>query len=226
MNRKADRALASLRATRSADVSNDLRNQRLLLEARALSDLGRHEVAIEVIAGLTGRETMRLRADIMWAGKQWRPAAEQIEGLLGDRWSEFEPLTDGERQDVLRAAIGYVLGEDPLGAARLRERYAGKMGEAHDRRAFDVVTAPVEPGGTEFRDIARSLAAVDTLAAFLRDLRARYPESSAVSAPPTQKADPGSTGTTTRPPTGPGASPLPPNPTTAPRSPPRRTAAG
>src|SRR5260221_9434890 len=52
MNRKADRALASLPATPSADPSNDLRNQRLLLEARALSDLGRHAVAVEVIDGI------------------------------------------------------------------------------------------------------------------------------------------------------------------------------
>src|SRR5262249_10376931 len=37
MNRKPDRALATLRATRSADLTNDMRNQRLLLEARALS---------------------------------------------------------------------------------------------------------------------------------------------------------------------------------------------
>ncbi len=37
MNRKADRALATLRATRTADLSNELRNQRLLLEgARAV----------------------------------------------------------------------------------------------------------------------------------------------------------------------------------------------
>ena len=50
MNRKPDRALATLRATRTADLSNDLRDQRLLLEARALSDLGRHELALEVIA--------------------------------------------------------------------------------------------------------------------------------------------------------------------------------
>ncbi len=35
MNRKADKALATLRATRTADLSTELRNQRLLLGARA-----------------------------------------------------------------------------------------------------------------------------------------------------------------------------------------------
>ena len=64
MNRKADRALATLRATRTADLANELRNQRLLLEARALSDMGRHDLALEVIGNLEGREAIRLRSDI------------------------------------------------------------------------------------------------------------------------------------------------------------------
>src|SRR6202162_4707650 len=47
MNRKPDRALAALRATRMAELSNELRSQRLLVNARALSDIGRHELALE-----------------------------------------------------------------------------------------------------------------------------------------------------------------------------------
>jgi tetratricopeptide (TPR) repeat protein len=228
MNRKADRALASLRATRSADLSNELRNQRLLLEARALSDLGRHDVALEVVANVPGRETIRLRADILWAGKRWREAAEQLELLYGERWREFEPLNDDERRDILRAGIGFVLGEDTIGRMRLREKYAGRMGDGPDRRAFDVVTAPVGPDAgeaTEFREVARAIAATDTLAAFLRDLRARFPDPSAAPGwSPSQAAprpEPSTTGTTAHP----GAeSPLPPRPATAPR-PTARTAA-
>ncbi len=79
----------------------------------------------------------------------------------------------------MRAAVGYALGEDAMGLARFRERYLSKMGEGPDARAFEVVTAPIEPTGTEFGAIARSIAAVDTLESFLRDLRARYPETGA-----------------------------------------------
>jgi hypothetical protein len=35
---------------------------------RALSDLGRHDLALEVAANLEGREAIRLRSDILWAG--------------------------------------------------------------------------------------------------------------------------------------------------------------
>ena len=152
MNRKADRTLATLRTTRSADLSNELRNQRLLLEARALSELGRHDLAFEVVSNIQAREAVRLRADILWAAKRWREAAEQIELLYGERWREFEPLGDAERPDILRAAIGFALAEDAIGLERFREKYAGKMGEGPDRRAFEVVTAPV---GGEWRRVPR-----------------------------------------------------------------------
>ena len=40
-NRKPDLAITALRSTRIADLSGELRQQRLLLEARAQSDIGR-----------------------------------------------------------------------------------------------------------------------------------------------------------------------------------------
>jgi tetratricopeptide (TPR) repeat protein len=202
MDHKADRALAALRTTRTSELNNELRNQRLLLEARALSESGRHDVALEVIANIAGREAIRLRSDINWAAKRWGEAAEQIELLYGDRWQRFESLDDTERTDILRAAVGYSLGEDTIGLMRFRERYAAKMGDGPDQRAFDVVTAPLAATGGEFKEIARSLASVDTLEGFLRDLRARYPATGALPAavqraPAAQsapKADPTPTG--------------------------------
>lgn len=70
MNRKPDRALATLQKTRAADLSNDPRDQRLLIEARAMSNLGRHEVALELITNINSREAMRLRSDILWAARR------------------------------------------------------------------------------------------------------------------------------------------------------------
>ena len=184
MNHKADRALATLQASRAAEVATELRNQRLLLEARALSEIGRHDLALEVVTHVDGREAIRLRSDILWAARRWREAAEQIELLYGDRWKDWQPLSEIERSDILRAAIGYALGEDALGLSRFRERYAAKMAQTPDARAFEVASAPVGTAGTEFRDIARAAAAVDTLENFLRDMQVHYPDASAIPPPP------------------------------------------
>jgi hypothetical protein len=190
MNRKADRALAVLRATRTADLTNELRNQRLLLEARALSDMGRHDLALEVIGNLDGREVIRLRSDIDWAARRWRESAEQIELMYGERWKDWQPLNDIERADILRAELGYALGEDNLGLGRFREKYAAKMAGTPDAHAFEVVSAPLGTSGTEFAAIAHAAAAVDTLDGFLRDMQARYPDASAAPPPTAQSATP------------------------------------
>ena len=184
MNRKPDKALAVLRGTRSGNLSTELRDERLLLEARALSNLGRHALALEVVADIKGPETIRLRSDIYWAAHKWRKSAEQIELLYGDRWKQWQPLTDVERSDILRAEIGYALAEDKLGIQRFRDRYAPKMAGTPDARAFEIVSAPLGSAGEDFKAIARAAAASDTLDDFLRDMKARYPESNPVSSGP------------------------------------------
>jgi hypothetical protein len=127
-----------------------------------------------------GSEGIRLRSDILWGAQRWAQSAEQIELLYGTRWQEWAPLTDGERSDILRAGIGFALGEDTLGLNRLREKYTTKMSEGPDRRAFEVITEPSSAGGAEFRDVARTVAAVDTLDGFLGAMRARYPDANAI----------------------------------------------
>jgi tetratricopeptide (TPR) repeat protein len=194
MNKKADRALAVLRGTRTANVSDELRNQRLLLEGRALSDTGRPDLALEVIANLDGREVTRLRADILWSAKRWDESAEQIELMYGDRYKDFNPLSDVEQQDILRAEIGYALSSDALGLARFREKYAAKMAQTPDTKVFEVVSAPLGSSGDQFAVIAKAATSIDTLDGFLRDMQARYPEtsaaSSAMSAPATATGAP------------------------------------
>jgi hypothetical protein len=152
--------------------------------------MGRHDVALEVIGNLDGREVIRLRSDIYWAGRHWREAAEQIELLYGERWKDWQPLNDIERPDILRAELGYALGEDTLGLGRFREKYAAKMAGTPDAHAFDVVSAPLGTSGKEFAAIAHAAAAVDTLDGFLRDMQARYPDASAAPPAASQPAPP------------------------------------
>jgi tetratricopeptide (TPR) repeat protein len=213
MNHKPEQAQAVLRATRTADLSNEIRVPRLLIEARALSDMGRHDFALDVIEGIEGRESLRLRSDIYWAARRWQKAAEHIELLYGERWKSFEPLNNSERSDILRASLGYALAEDKIGMARLREKYVAKFASGPDRRAFDVVTSGLRPNSPEFRDVARVVASADSMASFLRELQSRYPEVHAISGTaskpadakpvaPVERSDPGPTGTIVRPPLG------------------------
>ncbi|MEH2532930.1 putative negative regulator of RcsB-dependent stress response [Bradyrhizobium sp. AZCC 1588] len=178
-NRKPDRAIMALRLTRISDLSGELRQQRLLLEARAQSDVGRHDLALDIISNLTGREAIRLRSDIYWASRQWREASEQIELYYADRWRDFKPLNAAEKSDIIRAVVGYALAEDAIGLARFREKYAPLMiGEA-DRFAFETASKPAASNSAEFALIAKMAASVDTLDGFIREMRIRFPDATA-----------------------------------------------
>jgi tetratricopeptide (TPR) repeat protein len=176
INRKPERAIQVLKNTRSNELSTEIRSQRLLLEARALSDTGRPQVALEVVENIDGPEAIRARSDILWGAKRFREAAEQLEVLYGDRWRDWTPLNDTERREVLRAALGYNFAEDAIGLERFREKFGPVMLQGPDRKAFEIVTAPMLTASEEFNQIARTIAAVDTLDQFLRDIRARAAE--------------------------------------------------
>ncbi len=195
-NRKPDRAIAALRTTRIADLSGELRQQRLLLEARAQSDVGRHDLALDIISNIGGREAVRLRSDIYWAARRWREASEQIELYYADRWRDFKPLNPVEKGDVIRAVVGYALAEDAIGLARFREKYAPLMSGEADRSAFETASKPAAANSAEFTEIAKMAARVDTLDGFLREMKTRFPDATARAPlpPETQKADPFPTG--------------------------------
>jgi tetratricopeptide (TPR) repeat protein len=194
-NRKPDRAISALRSTRIADLSGELRQQRLLLEARAQSDIGRHDLALDIISNISGREAIRLRSDIYWAARRWREASEQIELYYGDRWRDFKPLNPVEKGDVIRAVVGYALAEDSIGMARFREKYAPLMSDGPDRAAFETASHPAASNSAEFVEIAKMAGSVDTLDGFLREMKARFPDAAArAPLPPETKTDPTPTG--------------------------------
>uniref|UniRef100_UPI00262C3B48 hypothetical protein n=1 Tax=uncultured Methylobacterium sp. TaxID=157278 RepID=UPI00262C3B48 len=176
-------ALQVLQATRLPELPPSVRDARLLLEARALSDLSRTDLALEKLDGVDGPEAGRLRADALWAARRWREAGEAHEALVATRWREPGPLRDDERADVLRAAIAYALAEEAISLDRLRTKFMSKMAESADARAFALLSTPNAAGTAAFRDLARRAITADTLSGFLASYRARYPESAAPARP-------------------------------------------
>jgi outer membrane biosynthesis protein TonB len=76
-NRKPDRALSALHTTRIADLSGELRQQRLLLEARAQSDVGRHELGLDIISNIAPRGD-RLRLTLLGVAALAQPADRTV----------------------------------------------------------------------------------------------------------------------------------------------------
>ncbi len=78
----------------------------------------------------------------------------------------------------MRAAISYSLARDKLGLARFRKKFRPKMTKSADTKSFDIVTRPVERQGIAFRNLAKEIAAIDTLEGFLGEIRKRIRQKS------------------------------------------------
>ncbi|GAA0773457.1 hypothetical protein GCM10009077_07750 [Roseibium denhamense] len=174
MDRKPEEALRVLNRTRQASLPSTLERQRNIVEARALTESGRPDLALELVRNMRGTDVDRLRADTFWAAESWRDAGEQLEAMHGSRWSDNIPLDDLERRDILRAGIAYSLAGDQLSLDRLRNKYTEKMAESSEALAFEVVTRPVEAQGVEFLEVANALADIDSLETFLEEYRRQY----------------------------------------------------
>ncbi|GHB32372.1 hypothetical protein GCM10007094_21470 [Pseudovibrio japonicus] len=174
LNRKPDEALRVLSQTRQGQLPAALQRQRNIVEARALSESGRPDLALELVRNMSGPDVDRLRADTLWSARSWRKAGEQLERMNGSRWSDDVPLADYERADVIRAAIAYTLAEDVLGLERLRQKYSQKMSESPEAKTFEIVTRPVERRGVEFLNVAKTLGGGDSLVSFLEEYRRQY----------------------------------------------------
>ncbi|WP_054207239.1 hypothetical protein [Bosea vaviloviae] len=177
MNGKPTDALRALNATRLIELPSDVKRARLLLEAKALSDLSRTDQALDLLEAERGPEVDRLRADIYWTGRRWREAGEAHERILDEAWRGPAPLGDGARSDVMRAAISYVMANEGLSLDRLRSKFATKMAQSSDARTFAFVTGANRAKSADIREIARAAAAAgsDTLSDFMSAYRERYP---------------------------------------------------
>ncbi|KQP50549.1 hypothetical protein [Methylobacterium sp. Leaf108] len=176
MDEKPLLALKVIDATYAPELPEDLRRARALLRARALSDLSRTDLALETIEGETGPDASRLRADILWSGRRWREAGEAHEALVGEAWRARTPLEDAMRADVIRAAVAYGLAGETLGIERLRAKFAGAMAESADARTFALLTQPNAVRSQGFREVAQKATSAETLKAFLKEYRKRYPD--------------------------------------------------
>src|SRR4051812_27888709 len=171
LDHKPKEALATINETRQTRLPDDVNSQRRLLEARALAGLKQYEAAIDLIADDDSGEASRLRADIAWDSGNWMIAGAKAEEVLGARYNVSGPLLPEERALIMRAAVAYSLGNDEAGLGKLRQHYAEKMSAGPDAKAFAIVAERINRQGVAFRDLAKQIAAVDTLQAFMADFK-------------------------------------------------------
>ncbi len=172
-DRKPQKALEALHDSHIAGLPPSLERQRRVLEARALIDSGRADLALDLLSSMDGRDADLLRIDAQWRSQRYREASELIERLYSDTLAG-EKLSPSARSNIVRAAVGFVLADDQIGLSRLRSKYGERMSETPEWPIFDFVTGEVSVTSVEFRKVAQQVASIDSLEAFLQSYRDVY----------------------------------------------------
>jgi hypothetical protein len=156
-----------------ADLPPALERRRRILEARALIDADRQDLALDLLRSTDGRDADMLRIDGMWKSKQYQSAAELIEAFYAAAGGEA--LNPTARMNIVKAGVGFVLAGDQLGLSRLRSKYAERMAQTPEWPLFDFVTGPIiSTTNADFRKVAREVSGLDSLDAFLASYRQIY----------------------------------------------------
>lgn len=173
---KPEAAIKSLRQSRNLSMPEELVQERRLLEARGLTEMGRYDRALMLLNGLTGAAVNDVRTEILWRARKWRRAATSLLARLLDIRTTTKPLGQHQRRDVLRFAIASSLAEDRSALKRLREDFSGRMEGQPEWPAFQIVTEEDRRDTAEFRNLAAEIAQVDQFESFMASYRERLRE--------------------------------------------------
>lgn len=172
LDKQPANALDTIRRTRQTRLPEDLTHKRLILEGRALSELTEYEQALELIAGLDDMEANLLRADIYWSAQDWPMAAASLDKVLGGADpAPDKPLEAAVQGRVMRAAIAYALAGQQDELNKLRGRYEAQMAASSFAGSFDVISRSSASNGVAFRQLASTIAGLDTLNDFMATYR-------------------------------------------------------
>ena len=183
LDSKPKEALQTINDTRLTRLPDDINQRRRLLEARALAGLKQYDGALALLADDASQDAKRLRADIYWESGNYAVAGARSEEMVADRANAGGPLSAEDRAQVMRAAVAYSLAGDNAALQRLRTRFEPRMKDSPDASAFSVVTGRIDQQGVAFQDLAKTIAAVDTLQAFMADMKKQNAPAPAPSAP-------------------------------------------
>ncbi|MGQ2989568.1 MAG: tetratricopeptide repeat protein [Brevundimonas sp.] len=175
MDRQPEKALQALWSSRTTLLPTAMNSERRALEARALMELGRYDHALETLDKDVSPEAQDVRAEIFWKQQNWPAAARLYEQRMGERYKDTAtPLSADEENRVIRAGVGYSLGQDAAALGRLSRNYRPFIDKARSAAAMRVALDTASGEGIGGQDLASLTARVDTFAGWVQTMKADF----------------------------------------------------
>lgn len=175
-------ALDALENTTVSDIPTELKEERLLLEARAYSQLNEPDRAIRILSGLNSEMAHRLNIDVNWKAGRWAEAAQAItpllEYILNDRElvdsrGRVERLNEETASLILNQAVAFTLAGQQVELRELYRDYAAVMADMPQNDLFLLITRAPKTGQlADINTLKNHISEVDLFSSFLSAYRA------------------------------------------------------
>jgi tetratricopeptide (TPR) repeat protein len=173
MNHKPEDALQAIWASRTTLLPAALNARRRVIEARALTELGRYDQALEILGKDNTGDALDARAEIAWKQQDWATAASILEKRLGDRWKGQPPLDGEDETRLIRAGIAYSLARDEKSLERLNERWSAFVEQARAPDALRLALSRFDAGISP-ADFAKAAAQADSFTGWVAEMKRRF----------------------------------------------------
>lgn len=151
LDRQPAKTIAALDASQADGLSEDMQQERLLLRARALNELGQNDAAKALLTGRNDPVGQMLLADMAWKAGQWGDAAAALRRIV-DGFPQDKPLQPEQAQQLVRLATALALADDRPALAQLAKEFSRLMHPTNQKEIFTVLTTAQDAGS--LRDIA------------------------------------------------------------------------
>jgi tetratricopeptide (TPR) repeat protein len=171
---KPELAAQAIEISSIGEGAPDLMQERRLLYARALADMGRSEQALRLLDGDNSRPADFLRIDIAWRAQRWREAERALGALVGPPPPTGRTMPGELRRALLNRSVALALTGDANGLAELRRAFSPSMENTPEFDTFRLLTRPEQATGLlDIRTIQERVREVDLFQGFLTEYKRR-----------------------------------------------------
>jgi len=169
LGQKPSQALQALNVSEWPGLAPELAVARARLRAQVLLDLDRGDDALAALGTADDRESLRLRARILWHQKNWPATVLALERLVPEAPPEARPLREDESEAVVDLLVVLTMAEDRDRIRSLGLSYQEAMSRGPHAQTFKLLVGVPREG----RDMSvdEELAGVADVEAFMASYR-------------------------------------------------------